>query len=133
MLADAMKNWALKCPLWAAELLTQYEDDIGFQEEYGLSVNVGNFEQTNLRQMAEEAGLADLYRTTYQVTSGVTHCEWEFVEHYEMTRCLEPLHRGHMLPLANHMPPTLEFGFLLQSQFQRLVRIAMEVLEKRSS
>lgn len=136
MLRDISRSYSemgIEMPTSTAELLEQYERDIGFQEEYALPVNVGNFEQVNLRQMAQEADVMDIYRTTYQLTSGVAHCEWEFLEHYEMTRCLEPLHRWHMLPLADHMPPTLEFGFLLQNQFQRLIKIALDVLDRHSN
>lgn len=131
--ARRLSDSGSEMPAMFAQLLEQYESSVGFQEEYMLPVNVGNFEQRNLREMAEEAGMMDIYRTMYQVTSGVAHCEWEFIEHYEMNRCLEPLHRGHALPLAGHIPPTLEFGLLLQNQFQMLVEIASEILQNQSN
>jgi hypothetical protein len=48
--------------------------------------------------MAEECGLLDLYRHAYYIASGVTHSEWWSVETHSMERCLNVLHRGHLIP-----------------------------------
>ena len=52
----------------------------------------------SLREMAEEAGLRDLYRHTYQLQSGIAHSEWWSVEIHAMERCMNILHRGHLIP-----------------------------------
>lgn len=52
----------------------------------------------SLRAMAEECGQLDLYRRTYYLASGVTHSEWWSVETHCMERCLNILHRGHLIP-----------------------------------
>ncbi len=52
----------------------------------------------SLREMADEVGLLDLYRHTYQLQSGIAHSEWWSVEVHAMERCLNILHRGHMIP-----------------------------------
>lgn len=51
-----------------------------------------------LRAMAEEVGMLDLYRHSYQLQSGVTHSEWWSVEEHAMERCMNILHRGHLIP-----------------------------------
>lgn len=51
-----------------------------------------------LRAMAEEVGMLDLYRQCYQLQSGVTHSEWWSVEEHAMERCMNVLHRGHLIP-----------------------------------
>jgi hypothetical protein len=51
-----------------------------------------------LREMADEVGLLDLYRQTYQLQSGIAHSEWWSVEIHAMERCLNILHRGHLIP-----------------------------------
>jgi hypothetical protein len=57
-----------------------------------------NFAGKSLRQMADECGLADLYRHAYQMQSGVSHSEWWSVEIHCMEPCLNVLHRGHLIP-----------------------------------
>ena len=52
----------------------------------------------SLRDMARECGLLDLYRHAYQLESGVAHSEWWSVEVHAMERCLNVLHRGHLIP-----------------------------------
>ena len=52
----------------------------------------------SLRDMASECGLLDLYRHAYQLESGVAHSEWWSVEVHAMERCLNVLHRGHLIP-----------------------------------
>ncbi|MGH8893236.1 MAG: DUF5677 domain-containing protein [Actinomycetes bacterium] len=55
-------------------------------------------EGMSLREMADEAGLLDLYRQTYQLQSGIAHSEWWSVEIHAMEQCLNILHRGHLIP-----------------------------------
>ncbi|OBB96797.1 hypothetical protein A5779_15925 [Mycolicibacterium peregrinum] len=57
-----------------------------------------NFAGKSLRQMADECGLADLYRHAYQMQSGISHSEWWSIEIHCMEPCLNVLHRGHLIP-----------------------------------
>lgn len=64
-----------------------------------VSVDLGStFSGKSLRAMADEAGLLDLYRHTFQLQSGFTHSEWWAVEMECMERCRNVLHRGHLIP-----------------------------------
>ena len=55
-------------------------------------------EGKSLREMAKESGLFDLYRQAYYISSGVAHSEWWSVETHCMERCMNVLHRGHLIP-----------------------------------
>lgn len=55
-------------------------------------------EGKSLRAMAEEVGMLDLYRHSYQLQSGVAHSEWWSVEEHAMEQCMNILHRGHLIP-----------------------------------
>lgn len=57
-----------------------------------------SFSGVSLRAMADECGLLDLYRHSYYLASGVAHSEWWSVETHAMERCLNVLHRGHLIP-----------------------------------
>ncbi len=56
------------------------------------------FSGVSLRAMAAESGLLDLYRQAYSLASGVAHGEWWSLESNAMERCLNVLHRGHLIP-----------------------------------
>ena len=57
-----------------------------------------SFSGVSIRAMAEACGLLDLYRRSYYLASGVAHSEWWSVETHAMERCLNVLHRGHLIP-----------------------------------
>lgn len=57
-----------------------------------------SFAGKSIRQMASECGLLDMYRQNYYMASGATHSEWWSVETHAMERCLNVLHRGHLIP-----------------------------------
>lgn len=51
-----------------------------------------------LREMAAEAGLSDPYRNSFQLQSGIVHGEWWSIEAHGMERCLNVMHRAHLIP-----------------------------------
>jgi hypothetical protein len=63
-----------------------------------------SFSGKSIRVMAEECGLLDLYRHAYYIASGVAHSEWWSVETHAMERCLNVLHRGHLIPSLSLSP-----------------------------
>lgn len=87
------------------------------------------FAGKNLRTMASEVGLMDEYRFTFQIESGVTHGEWWAIEEYAMQRCMNPLHRFHLLPTFRPAyPPTAQFPVALLSTYVALVEVAQDGL-----
>lgn len=84
----------------------------------------------SLREMAEECGLLDLYRHAYQIASGVSHAEWWSVEMHAMERCLNVLHRGHLiasmsLSAGGSVPLARSWVISLYA----LMRMSLDILE----
>lgn len=52
----------------------------------------------SLRDMAAEVGLSDLYRNSFQLQSGIVHGEWWSIEAHGLERCLNVMHRLHLIP-----------------------------------
>ena len=67
-------------------------------EEF-LSIDLGgNFSGKNIRAMAHESGLRDLYNLVYAPLSSDLHSEWVSLKKYNLARCRNPLHRFHRVP-----------------------------------
>ena len=96
--------------------ITQVIDDIeewlaeDISEEM-LTVNLGNWDGKTLRQMAKLAGQEDLYKLVYQRRSIDAHSMWSSIAIEHLARCLNPLHRGHRMPVFGQSPadPGLPF------------------------
>jgi hypothetical protein len=90
---------------------------VEFQE-----IKLGAWSDKNLRKMAEEAGVKDIYDKYYDVLSGYVHGNWTAVRHAVFGECLNPLHRFHRIPL-----PPREFQ---EDAVPDLVRFANLCLER---
>lgn len=100
---------------WAAELI---DVDLG-----------STFSGKNIRDMATEADLADTYKYIYQQSSSVTHGEWWTIEDSAMQRCLNPLHRFHLIPSFNAQPDfAADMGKMLVDKLERLLGQAIGIL-----
>jgi hypothetical protein len=55
----------------------------------------GNFSGKNIREMAAETDLADLYSLTYQPLSTEAHGEWGSLIDFDLVHCGNPLHKYH--------------------------------------
>jgi len=83
----------------------------------------------SLRAMAEECGLLDLYRHAYYLASGVTHSEWWSVETHCMERCLNVLHRGHLIPsLSLSAGGNVQLASSWVDQLYALIRRSLQML-----
>jgi hypothetical protein len=105
----------------------QFGDDRG--QEF-IEVNVSStFSGRSVRDMAADVGLDELYRFAYQPASSVTHGEWWTIEDFAMQRCLNPLHRGHLIPSFDGLASTtLEFGRMLADRLEDLMGLALRIL-----
>jgi Family of unknown function (DUF5677) len=89
----------------------------------------GTFSGKTVRDMAREAGLADLYRNVYQQSSAVTHGEWWTIEDQALQRCLNPLHKFHQIPSFNAQPSFgAEMGPMLVGKLEGLLGQAVGIL-----
>ena len=83
----------------------------------------------SIRAMADECGLLDLYRQAYQMASGVAHSEWWSVETHCMERCLNVLHRGHLIPsLSRNTDGNVELARSWVDQLYALIQESLNIL-----
>ena len=66
-------------------------------QEY-LLINLGHWDNMNLRKMAEYTGCKDVYDRYYGWTSSYMHGHWGSIRDSVFTTCLNPLHRLHRIP-----------------------------------
>jgi hypothetical protein len=89
-----------------------------------------SFGGKSLRAMAEECGLLDLYRHAYYLASGVTHSEWWSVETHAMERCLNVLHRGHLIPsMSLNSASNVALAQSWVDLLYALIRVSLQVLD----
>jgi len=81
-------------------------------------INLGHWDSANLRKMAEEVKLKDLYDKFYNYTSGFVHGNWGAIRESVYQRCINPLHR-------HHKGPTPEFPLM-----SSVTKDALEVTNK---
>jgi Family of unknown function (DUF5677) len=87
-------------------------------------------EGKSIRVMAEECGLLDFYRQAYSIASGTAHTEWWSVESNCMERCLNVLHRGHLIPsLTLSVAGNVDLAKSWVDQLHALIRISLEILD----
>jgi hypothetical protein len=88
-----------------------------------------SFSGKSIRAMAEESGLLDLYRHAYYIASGITHSEWWSVETHAMERCLNVLHRAHLIPSLSLSPGgNVPLASSWVDQLYALIRTSLQVL-----
>ena len=96
-------------------------------------INVGSWSGTDLRRMAEEAGVKDVYDSYYVWPSSFVHGQWGAVRDCIYTVCQNPLHRFHRIP----RPPRRDLGDIgldaleLANQILDLVEKAYPGLSER--
>lgn len=85
-------------------------------------IKLGAWADKNLRKMAEEAKVKDIYDKYYDALSGYVHGNWMAVRHSVFVQCLNPLHRFHRIPA-----PPRQFG---QDSIPDLVKMANLCLDR---
>lgn len=67
-----------------------------------LSIDVGHWAKSNLRQLALECGAKELYDRYYDWSSAFIHAAWGAVRDTNFVTCHNPLHRLHRIPRRMH-------------------------------
>ncbi|MBU2486447.1 MAG: hypothetical protein KKG78_15295 [Alphaproteobacteria bacterium] len=70
-------------------------------------IPLGAWSGKNLRKMAEEANVKDVYDRYYDWTSGFVHGHWGAIRDTVFTTCVNPLHRLHRIPYAVQPMPSV--------------------------
>ncbi len=86
-------------------------------------IKLGAWADKNLRKIAEEAGVKDVYDRYYDTLSGYVHGNWMAVRHSAFGECLNPLHRFHRIPL-----PPREFVEDAVPDIVKLLNLCLERL-----
>ena len=63
-----------------------------------LNINLGHWDNTNLRKMSEAADVKDVYNRFYDWTSTFAHGHWGAIRDTVFDTCGNPLHRLHRIP-----------------------------------
>jgi hypothetical protein len=63
-----------------------------------LPIDLGHWEQTNLRQMSIDSGTEDTYDAYYSWPSAFVHSHWGAIRDTVFSYCGNPLHRLHRIP-----------------------------------
>lgn len=63
-----------------------------------LNIDLGHWDNTNLRKMSKEAGVKDIYDQFYDWTSTFAHGHWGAIRDTVFETCINPLHRLHRIP-----------------------------------
>jgi hypothetical protein len=66
-----------------------------------LDINLGDWDDANLRNRAIEADLKNFYDTYYDWPSNYTHGTWAAIRREVYTPCQNPLHKFHLLPASD--------------------------------
>ena len=61
-------------------------------------INLGHWAKLNIRKMAEEGGVTDIYDAYFVWPSGFVHGHWGAVRDSVFDICANPLHRFHRIP-----------------------------------
>lgn len=87
------------------EALSNEDTWIEFQD-----IDVGHWNKSNLRSMAESAGVKDIWEKYYQWPSAFAHGHWCATRDLNFITCHNPLHRLHRIPRLVHRssPSVLE-------------------------
>lgn len=97
--------------------------------DYRVVDTADSFAGKSLRTMAEECGLLGLYRQAYYMSSGIAHSEWWSVETHAMERCLNILHRCHLIPsLSLSSGQTVSLAQSWLDQLYTLIRTSLRIL-----
>lgn len=61
-------------------------------------INVGHWDESDLRTISSDLGKKDIYDKYYLYTSGYLHASWGAVREASYQSCYNPLHRLHRIP-----------------------------------
>lgn len=89
-----------------------------------LNINLGDWDDANLRNRAIEADMKDHYDHYYDWTSNYTHATWAAIRREVYTPCQNPLHKYHLLP-ASKTPN--DYGSVM-SEALRLTKLVLSVI-----
>ncbi len=91
-------------------------------EEF-VSIELGHWDKTNLREMSEDAKCKEVYDKYYDWTSAYTHGNWGAIRESVIDKCFNPLHRLHIFPsmVIHKLPSAIHDAIDLTNQLLDLL------------
>jgi Family of unknown function (DUF5677) len=89
-------------------------------------IHLGSWSELNLRTMAEEANVKDIYDNYSDICSGYVHGNWAAIRDASFAMCWNPLHRFHRIPAPPNlaMPSIISDGcFLINRMLDELAKL----------
>ena len=89
-------------------------------------IDLGAWSNKNLRKMAEEPGVKDVYDRYYDWSSGYVHANWSAVRDTVFEMCGNPLHRFHRVasfPRLNMNGTVLDAGKLVNLMLEEINKL----------
>jgi hypothetical protein len=65
-------------------------------------IDLGTWAKKNLREIAQEAGLKNIYDKHYPILSTASHAHWPAIREIAFQQCINPLHRFHRIADLPH-------------------------------
>jgi hypothetical protein len=100
-----------------------------------LSIDIGHWTKSNLRQLSAEAGVKDDYDRYYSWTSMYSHGHWAAIRAVVFDTCGNPLHRLHRIPRSTvrNQGDVLADSVVLVDKLLTLVDRAYPTFENRAA
>ena len=96
-----------------------------------LTVNLGSWNNSDLRRTSDRAGIKDVYDQYYPWTSSYSHSMWGAVRESCYQTCANPLHRLHRYPKMQPLEDCLQDTALLVDQVLHQLDHAYPAFEHR--
>lgn len=77
------------------EVLTFIAEEVKDPELF-VDINLGDFDESTLRERSEKGGTKDIYDKYYDILSTFTHSQWLGIRLHSFSICGNPLHRHHL-------------------------------------
>ena len=112
-----------------AEFLEKLADSEVWNEASKVYLSNAGWTGKDIRAMADESGLKDLYDLRYGPLSADAHGDWLTMRRRFMVECTEPTHRPHWLPIFKREPGVyLEIAHQATDYLWMAVQISCEGL-----
>lgn len=95
-----------------------------------LPVELSNWNGKNIRTMAEETELKDLYHLVYSPLSAEVHAEWMVLRTRYLRPCQEQTHKSHWLPVFSLPSTDSRVPEMVTGYFILSVQTALESLDQ---
>lgn len=126
-------HWRARAPEEAESLQSTYVqelEELASSEQWVhiLPVELSNWNSKDIRTMAQEADLKDLYDLGYSPLSADAHAEWMVLRTKYLRKCDEPLHKSHWLPVFKRPYLDTRMAIVATVAFRESIELGLKAL-----